>query len=78
MKVVTKDDEPTQARGPRLSPREKEAERAELEMYKAKVVEEMRGKWSSPVLMVKKPDGTIRFCIDFRQLNRKTIKDPYL
>ena len=70
MKVVTRDEEPTQARGPRLSPKEKEAERAEVEkMFKTNVVEETRGKWSSPVLMVKKPDGTIRFCIDFRQLN---------
>ena len=78
MKVVTRDEEPTQARGPRLSPKEKEAERAEVEkMFKANVVEETRGKWSSPVLMVKKPDQTIRFCIDFRQLNRKTVKDPY-
>ena len=33
--------------------------------------------WASPVLMIRKPDGSIRFCIDFRKLNDVTIKDRY-
>jgi hypothetical protein len=78
MKIVTTDEEPTQARGPRLSPKEQEAERAELEkMARSNVVDKTRSAWSSPVMMVPKSDGSIRFCIDFRGLNRKTIKDPY-
>ncbi|OWZ06356.1 hypothetical protein PHMEG_00021399 [Phytophthora megakarya] len=33
--------------------------------------------WASPVLMIGKPDGGIRFCIDFRRFNAVTVKDCY-
>ena len=33
--------------------------------------------WASPVVLVKKKDGTLRLCIDLRKLNSHTIKDAY-
>ncbi len=33
--------------------------------------------WSSPVLFVKKKDGSLRLCIDYRKLNRVTMKNRY-
>ena len=33
--------------------------------------------WASNVVLVKKSDGTLRFCIDNRQLNNLTVKDSY-
>jgi hypothetical protein len=33
--------------------------------------------YSSPAIFVKKKDGSLRFCIDYRMLNTKTIKDTY-
>ncbi|XP_054820627.1 uncharacterized protein LOC129319541 [Prosopis cineraria] len=33
--------------------------------------------WGSPVLFVKKKDGSMRLCIDYRQLNKVTVKNKY-
>lgn len=40
-------------------------------------IEPSQAPFSSPILFVKKPDGQLRFCIDFRKLNQITRKDRY-
>jgi hypothetical protein len=46
-------------------------------MLKLDVIEPCASPWASNVLIVWKADGKPRFCIDYRRLNDKTIKDHY-
>ena len=33
--------------------------------------------WGAPILFVRKKDGTMRLCIDYRELNRVTVRNKY-
>ena len=46
-------------------------------MLKEGVIEPSESPWSSPVVMVKKPQNEYRFCIDFRKINEITKRDSY-
>ena len=61
-----------------IAPAWKEPLRDELRsMAKTGIIRPSLSPWASPVLPVKKKDGTIRVCVDFRKLNAATIPDPY-
>lgn len=58
------------------------AQRAEVEnkvqeMLNADIITPSISPWSSPIVLVRKKDGSTRFCTDYRKLNEVTRKDSY-
>ncbi|CAM6090212.1 unnamed protein product [Calypogeia fissa] len=62
----------------RLAPNELEECKAQLEDLLSKgFIQPSVSPYGAPVIFVKKKDGTMRMCIDYRALNQQTIKNKY-
>jgi transposase InsO family protein len=46
-------------------------------MLDAGVIRESMSEWASPPVLIRKRDGTVRWCIDYRALNNVTVKDVF-
>lgn len=47
------------------------------EMLQQEIVQPSSSPWSSPIVMVRKKDGSYRFCVDYRKVNQVTERDAY-
>jgi len=62
----------------RMGPRTRQLVGEQVDkMLKLDVMEPSTSEWASPVVLVPTPDGSTRFCIDYRQLNDRTVRDTY-
>ena len=46
-------------------------------MEEVGAIRKFNSPWASSIVLVKKKDGNLRFCIDLRKLNARTVKDAY-
>jgi len=76
--INTGDHQPIRQPVRRIPPcKREEVHQLLQDMLARKVIQPSTSPWASPVVLVKKKDGSTRFCIDYRKVNAITHKDAY-
>jgi hypothetical protein len=75
---LTPGAQPVHAQPYRAGTRERAAEQEEIQkMLTQDVIEPATCESASPIVLVPKPDGSLRFCVDYRRLNAINVPDIY-
>ena len=76
--IILTNSEPFRERYRRIPPHLYQEVKEHLQnMLKAKVIKESDIPFSSPIVLVRKTDGSLRFCVDYRKLNSRTVRDAH-
>lgn len=77
-RIRLQDETPFKHRARPIHPQDYDAGRKHLqELLDAGVIRESESSFSSPIVVVRKKNGDVRLCINYRKLNLQTIKDAY-
>uniref|UniRef100_A0A8C5DDV5 Gypsy retrotransposon integrase-like protein 1 n=1 Tax=Gouania willdenowi TaxID=441366 RepID=A0A8C5DDV5_GOUWI len=72
------DEAPFKERPRPIHPRDREAVKQHLkELLDAGIIKESESPFASAIVLVRKKNGSIRLCVDYRKLNARTIRDAY-
>ena len=76
--IILSDPMPFKEKYRRIPPQMYDEVKTHLkEMLDLGAIRPSHSPWASPIVLVRKKDGRLRFCIDLRKLNQRTIKDSY-
>ncbi|GFX39857.1 retrovirus-related Pol polyprotein from transposon 17.6 [Trichonephila clavipes] len=78
MRIILKDEEPVCQPPRRLAFTERQEVNKQIqEWLNEGIIRPSSAEYASPIVMVKKKDGSSRMCIDYRKLNQKLVKDKF-
>ncbi|KAL7831449.1 hypothetical protein SRHO_G00309520 [Serrasalmus rhombeus] len=76
--IKLSDETPFKHRARPIHPHDLDAVRRHLqELLQAGIIRESESPFSSPIVVVRKKNGEVRLCVDYRKLNLQTVKDAY-
>ncbi len=77
-RIQLHDETPFKQRARPIHPQDLDAVRRHLrDLLASKVIRESESPFSLPIVVVRKKNGDVRLCIDYRKLNLQTVKDAY-
>ena len=75
-KIILDDPKPFRERYRRIPPHQYQEVKDHLkQMLEIGAIRKSKSPWASAIVLVRKKDGALRFCIDLRKLNDRTVKD---
>ncbi|GFX45601.1 retrovirus-related Pol polyprotein from transposon 17.6 [Trichonephila clavipes] len=78
MRIILKDEEPVCQHPRRLAFTERQEVNKQIEEWLNEgIIRPSSSEYASPIVMIKKKDGSSRMCIDYRKLNQKLVKDKF-